>query len=103
MRLRIQCEGVSDEQQLARQIERSLYLSVGRYLSEVRTASVRLQAYPGVASKRHNCHVSLRTTSGSTVTSEFEFEDVTECIAHATASVARALRLDINRLHQVQE
>ena len=94
MRIRIRCDQISDRNKIEEQVERSLYLSIGSYLAEVRQATVHLERCEDETTPLHRCRISLKVASGETIQTQFEATQMDECISQAAFAASRNLRLN---------
>lgn len=93
MRVQIQCEGFDEGKQIPRQVERLLYLALGRYLSEVRSVRVRLQATPKLS--RHQCTLVLKMVWGETLRLEQADPDLLEAASRVAVQAGRHVGLQV--------
>lgn len=96
MRIRLRCDGISDRKKIAQQVERSLYLTIGSYVAEVRQATVHLEHCTDKMMSRHRCRISLKTASGETIQTQLEAAAIDDCILQAASAVSRTLRLNFS-------
>lgn len=93
MRIRLYCDRNSDRKKIAEQVERSLYLTIGSYVAEVRHATVHLEHHADRMMSRHRCRISLKTASGETIRTQLEAAELDDCILQAASAASRTLRL----------
>lgn len=92
MRMRIQCHGLRDQESVAAQMERRLYLALGRCLAQVKSVDVDIRRIDPPPRQRHECIVSVETAGNGRVRLRQVDSDASACAGRAAALVGRAVQ-----------
>ena len=96
MRTRIQCVGLEETQPITDHIERQIYLSLGRYLPEIQSVSVKLRRVEASQPLQHECMVTLRTAWKDTIQLHEKAPEATVAASRAADLTGRLLSRQIS-------